>query len=146
MVTWLEQFDQVGNFSEGLAPFVKDNRYGFINPQGQIVFYLDDDLVAADYSSKPSNHHIIGVDWVFYPEKFVQFENGLARVTHMNVQSLESGWVCPAYDKSPLGYAYIDKTGTIVKYEPIVSIDSEEYRGSEGNYQSVDCNLRTVNF
>ena len=145
LVSWLNRFDQVGNFSEGLAPFVKDNRYGFVTPEGEIAFYLDDDLVAASYSAKSSYHYIRGADFVFYPEQFVGFENGLAKVTHMNIQSLESKWDCPAYDKSPLGYAYIDKTGKTVKYEPIISIESQEYRGSEGNYQHVDCNLRIVN-
>lgn len=143
LVTWTQQFDQIGNFSQGLAPFVKDNRYGFVTPQGEIAFYLDEDLVAtADYISRHNSSDPENIDFVFYPEKFTQFENGLAKIIHINVDSLETEWDCPAYDKSPFGYAYIDKTGKIVKYESIVSIESTARRGSDGNFQWVDCDLR----
>lgn len=65
-------------------------------------------------------------------------------MTHMDIDSLESKWDCPAYDQSPLGYAYIDKTGKTVKYESITHTSMSG--GSEGNHQSVDCNLRVVHY
>ena len=143
LVTWTQQFDQIGNFSEGLAPFVKDNRYGFVNPKGEVAFYLDQDLVAtADYTSRHNSSDPDNVDYVFYPEKFTQFENGIAKIIHIDINSLETEWDCPAYDKSPFGYAYINKMGKIVKYESIVSIEYKGLRGSDGNFQWIDCNLR----
>ena len=146
LIIWTEQFDQMGDFSEGLAAFVKDDRYGFVDRQGKIAFYLEKDMVAASYAAHNSNyHHTNTTDWIFFPAQFSKFKNGLAEITHMDGTSLTTSWDCPAYEESPLGKAYVDKTGKIVKYEPIIppSTVYSEVGGSEGNYQDVDCDLRS---
>ena len=145
LVTWANKFDQLGKFSEGLAAFVEDGRYGYVDRQGNIAFYLEEDMVAANYTSQTNNHHYTDTtDWIFFPEQFSNFKNGLAEITHMDEKSQTVRQDCPAYEESPLGKGYIDKTGKIVKYEPIVppSTVYSEVGGSEGNYHYVNCDLR----
>ena len=129
-----------------MAAFVEDGRYGYVDRQGNIAFYLEEDMVAATYRSQTNNHHYTDTtDWIFFPEQFSNFENGLAEITHLDMKSQTSSWDCPAYEESPLGKGYVDKTGKIVKYEPIVppSTVYSEVGGSEGNYHDVNCDLRS---
>jgi WG containing repeat len=50
------QFDQVGKFSEGFAPVIVKNKWGFVNLKGQISITLQNNITDESNSSKLDDH------------------------------------------------------------------------------------------
>ena len=76
--------DAIGNFSEGLACIIKDNKYGYINKEGEIV-------IPIEFEVDPESQEVHS-----FMNEAALFHNGMARVCKNGK------------------YGYIDKTGNVV--------------------------------
>lgn len=89
----IKGLELVGPVTEGYIPVMKDNLWGFINPQGELVIGFRDDLIYNEHPVKTSD---VGVNSLKFP---VLLENRAI------IQQVNSGIS---------SYGFIDSTGMII--------------------------------
>ena len=120
-----KKFDEIGEFSEGLAAFVRGSKYGFVDRQGEVAFYLQPDLVSFSAANKVCSQYKDNF-CQYQLDRYSEFKDGLAKVIRIDNQGRAAKPRCQAYKRSPLNYVYLDRRGEIVKEEPFEPVTEKD--------------------